>query len=185
MVSWAQFSERHCNVRFFSKSVTVREHLACEEKLINVMGNDKLGNNFWTLKLFGHFFGRHLSLALDFGLDRIWEMSKYYINSANALTRLSGVHEDLLPACAEQCSSWAGPWAGLPMGLGWSDICMKRMGLGWAWAFILKLYEQCGREIIYVKSNFIVLFNTGEWTSSFNHNWYKWTRIILPSIKLA
>ena len=35
---------------------------------------------------------------------------------------------------SEQCSLWAGPahgpWAGLPMGLGWAGIFRKRMGFG-------------------------------------------------------
>ena len=76
----AQFSERYCMCVSLCTSVTVREHLACREQVVNIMGNKKYLDNFWTPKHFGHFW-RHLWLALDFKFDRIWETSESYTTS--------------------------------------------------------------------------------------------------------
>ena len=61
-------NDMHC--AFLSTSVAVREHMACREYFINVMGNDKYLDNSGRQNILDAL-GRHFWLALNFGLDRI------------------------------------------------------------------------------------------------------------------
>ena len=89
--SGAQFSELHRLYDSLCTSVTDRGHLACRNWFINVISNKKYLDKSWTPKQFGHFLHNIFWLALDFGLDRTWEMFESCTSSLVIPYRLSSV----------------------------------------------------------------------------------------------
>ena len=76
------------------------------------------------------------------------------------------LNRQLLEGGGDQCSSRAGPahgpWAGLPMGWAGLEFVRNEWALDGPGLEFLNCMNNAAGEIIYIKSNFIVLFNTVE-----------------------
>ena len=68
--------------------------------------------NIWTIlgrqNFLGIFFGQHFWSALDFGLDRIWEMSESYTSTSYHALALLSCSDPVFDLCSSP---------GLPLGL--------------------------------------------------------------------